>query len=136
MNILGKWEGYYQYGEGYVLPQFGERVQFMALIEEGEESEGFVGTVDEDASEFTVALMASLKGYVEGELVSFIKTYEENPRLEEGKKRETLEIEHQGYMDEKHNAMYGSWLMEEIQQDEEGDYEAVCTGTWFLKKVE
>lgn len=29
MNLVGKWEGYYEYGEGYALPQFGERVKSM-----------------------------------------------------------------------------------------------------------
>lgn len=140
MEILGKWEGYYQYGEGYVLPQFGEKVTFMAILEESPDGEGFVGTIDEDSSDFSEALIASMKGYIEGELISFIKTYSQNSLSskedKKNKEQAKVEIEYQGYIDEKHESMYGSWMLEEIQHDEEGPYEAVCTGNWLLKKVE
>jgi len=33
MNLIRKWEGYYQYGSGYTLLQFGERVNIIVVFE-------------------------------------------------------------------------------------------------------
>ncbi len=140
MRIKGNWEGYYAYGEGYILPYFGEKVAIEIEIYGNESS--FTGLVREEESEFSVPLQSEVKGFSEGDLVSFIKTYDGNPIIKEEETNSlvigegNLEIEHEGYYDEKNKAMYGSWIMEQQQEDEEGTYDAVLTGTWMLRKVE
>ena len=32
MNLTGKWQGFYEYGSGYDLPYFGQRVNIIASI--------------------------------------------------------------------------------------------------------
>ena len=140
MDIKGKWEGYYTYGEGYILPYFGELVDITIDIY-GNEKE-FTGLVTEEESEFSVPLQSEIKGSLEEEIVSFIRTYDGMPTIKEQAANTmeigegSLEIEHQGYYDEKNKAMYGSFVVEQEQEDEEGKYDAVLTGTWLLKKVE
>ena len=139
MSLKGNWEGYYEYGEGYILPYFGERVKIEVELY-GDES-SFTGLVTEEDSKFSVPLQGEIKGFLENELVSFIKTYDGNPTIREDQhnslviEKGTLEIEHQGYYDEKNQSMYGSWIFEQQQEDEEGKYDAVMTGTWLLKKM-
>ncbi|MFT5725588.1 MAG: hypothetical protein ACI9JN_002713 [Bacteroidia bacterium] len=139
MHIEGTWEGYYEYGDGYVLPHFGERVGIMVTFQG--ENEEFSGTVKEDGSTFSVPLQAKIMGVVEYNVVSFIKTYPKNPRIKEEGKADLyfddgeLEIYHSGYWDEKSNSMYGWWSITSEFEDENGVFESVTSGIWLLKKV-
>lgn len=58
---------------GYDLPFFGER--FIYKIDITQQDGLFTGTASEEKSEFSVDSKAVLKGYVEDDFVSFVKTY-------------------------------------------------------------
>ena len=139
MNIIGTWKGYYQYGEGYTLPQFGERVGITVRFEGSNEK--FIGSVTEDPSEHSVPLQARLQGFTEDHMISFVKTYPKNPRLEAYGGTEVvmepgqLEIDHVGYIDTQFQAIYGSWSITEEMIDEQGSYNATAYGIWMLKRT-
>ena len=140
MTITGTWRGYYQYGNGYELQFFGEKVNITVVFEEVDE--GFIGTVEEEKSPFSVALKSTIKGFVDEEkYLSFVKTYPGKPVISERDrtKMEILdgiaEVEHWGNIDEEFDSIYGGWLYSYhinnvIQEDHQIDYH----GIWLLKR--
>lgn len=128
MDIKGMWKGYYEYGGGYILPQFGERVQIEVVLKGANET--FEGFVNEVESPHSVPLKAKIKGFSEDSFISFVKTYPKKPQIkelgsidmifEEGE----LKIEHEGFVDVENNAIYGKWYISEIHSDEDGEYES------------
>jgi len=140
MNLIGNWSGYYEYGEGYALPHFGERVNISVVLDGNNDK--FIGTVKEDGSEYSVPLKATIQGFSEDQFVSFIKRYPKIPRIIESGSSElemdngSLEIEHVGSIDAKFNSMYGSWTIIQDYEDEQGTYQEAVHGIWMLKKVD
>ena len=71
MNLTGNWQGFYEYGSGYDLPHFGQRVNIKASIIDINGS--FTGEIKEDSSVFSTKLEATIKGFVEADFISFVK---------------------------------------------------------------
>lgn len=137
MNIIGNWKGYYEYGVGYSLPYFGKRVKIEVVFDGTTES--FKGYINEEESEYSVPLKASIKGFSEEAFISFVKKYPGSPRIEEGSGRlmideGELEIEHEGVIDFENDSIYGAWFITEIITDEEGSFEMINQGIWFLER--
>ena len=139
MNLIDNWEGYYEYGEGYPLPQFGERVKIYVNLQGSNDS--FIGKVKEENSDNSVPLEATIKGFSENEFISFIKKYPKVPRLKDIGSSDIvmesgqLEIEHYGYIDAEFDAIYGTWSITEntpVEMDVDVD---TVYGTWLLKRV-
>ncbi|MDC8004161.1 hypothetical protein POV27_08875 [Aureisphaera galaxeae] len=140
MNIIGKWKGFYEYGEGYDLPYFAKRVG-LEITFEGH-NDRFIGSTREEPSEYSVPLKGTVEGFVEDGLISFIKRYPKKPvilerhkigiEFEEGQS----EIEHTGVVDEEHQAIHGSWTIYDVVEDEQGTYEYAAHGIWLLKRVD
>ena len=80
MNLIDNWEGYYEYGEGYTLPQFGERINILVNLQGTNDS--FIGTVKEEKSDYSVPADATIKGFSENEFISFIKKYPRQYRIQ------------------------------------------------------
>ena len=140
MNIIGNWKGYYEYGEGYSLPQFGERVEIFASFQGNNDK--FIGTIKEITSDHSIPMDATVQGFTEEGLISFIKRYPKVPRIKEFGSSEIelengqFEIEHVGMIDSDNNSIYGSWSISEIVSDDQGTYEDTVYGIWLLKKVD
>lgn len=138
MNVNGQWNGFYEYGVGYDLPFFGSRVEMEIKFIE---SDGKIsGIVNEIPSQFSVNASASIEGFVENEIISFIKKYPIIPEINPDKKtvsqsEGSLEIIHTGFIDEENQAIYGDWIIEEEFIDENG-YNQIETlsGIWLLKR--
>ena len=139
MNLNGLWTGYYEYGIGYALPFFGSKVKIevnFIIDNEG----NLTGTITETPSEFSVDVEAKIKGFIDQTLVSFIKSYPFYPMIDsETSKIEftkgTLDIQHTGFIDEKNQAIYGEWLIEETFVNDEGYNDAdILTGIWLLRR--
>ena len=137
MNLTGNWQGFYEYGSGYDLPYFGQRVNIKASITDVNGS--FTGKIDEDGSVFSAKLEATMKGFIENGFISFIKKYPKRPIIvkhsttinyESG----SLEIEHEGIVDEQNNSIYGNWYIIETITDEYGTFENATQGIWLLNK--
>lgn len=139
MNLIDNWTGYYEYGEGYPLPQFGERVQILVNLQGN--NDNFIGTIKEKESEHSVPLDATIKGFSENEFISFVKKYPKTPRFKNFGSSEIvmdsgqLEIEHYGYIDSEFDSLYGSWSITENTSIENNQEETTLYGTWLLKRV-
>ena len=138
MKLSGNWEGFYEYGQGYTLPHFGKRVKIVATISEANFS--FTGTINEEQNEYSVPLEATIKGFIDDDFISFVKTYPKKPILKEFGKTEIifenskLEIEHEGFVDVENNSIYGNWYIKELITDEFGSFENIIQGIWILSK--
>lgn len=138
MNLTGKWQGFYEYGLGYELPFFGQRVKIKTIITDVNGS--FTGEIEEELSEFSVQLKSSIKGFTENDFISFVKKYSQKPVLDNSSKiiyeNSHLEIEHEGFIDEENQSIYGKWLIREIMSDENlGTFEYTTEGIWLLSRA-
>ncbi len=139
MDIVGKWEGYYEYGEGYFLPQFGERVKFTITFNGA--NDDFTGFIKEEESANSVPLKAIINGFSKENFISFIKKYPKLYRFKEEGSNEKIienkepEIEYEGFIDTNNKAIYGSWFFSEMVKDEHGTFESISSGIWFLKQI-
>ena len=134
MNLTGNWHGFYEYGSGYDLPYFGQRVNIKALITDINGS--FTGKIEEDDSVFSTKLNATIKGIVEDGFISFVKQYQKYPIISDDYssiimyENKTLEIEHEGILDENNNSIYGNWYIMTENNDE-----IASQGIWLLTKI-
>ncbi|MDT7832897.1 hypothetical protein RQM59_10935 [Flavobacteriaceae bacterium S356] len=139
MDVKGKWTGYYQYGVGYNLPFFAERVKIdVTLVTD---SLGNIqGTMTERHDSYAVPLESSIKGFIDFELISFIKSYDASPEIKEDYSgieigKGSLNVDYSGLVDQKNGALYGEWVIEEkfVNNDGQNDIE-FFTGIWMLKR--
>lgn len=133
MNLIeGKWAGFYEYGLGYELPYFGQRVKLS--MELTFENGHIHGTSKEEKSAYYVNAVAKIDGYVDEDFISFVKTYPIFPFIGENGEVQTkkgeLVICHTGVIDKEKNTMYGSWFIQDknVLQGDEGE------GIWLLEK--
>lgn len=139
MKIKGNWKGYYEYGQGYQLPEFGERVSMQISLEEIED--GFEGECIEEKSEYSIHENSKISGFVEDGMVSFNKKYENTYEIQEdgevkiidGKE---LEINYYGNYDSKYDCMIGIWEIESQEFEQNGETViAIMGGIWRLDRV-
>jgi hypothetical protein len=134
MNLSGNWQGFYEYGSGYELPYFGQRVLIKASITDINGC--FTGKIEEDDSVFSTKLNATIKGFVEDGFISFIKQYQKYPIISDDYSSiityedKTLEIEYEGILDENNNSIYGNWYIMTVKNDE-----IASQGIWLLTKL-
>ena len=138
MNLTGKWQGFYEYGSGYDLPYFGQRVNIIASITDVNGS--FTGEIEEDGSVFSVKLEATIQGFIEDGFISFVKKNPKTPIIVEHSttinyESGSLEIEHEGIVDAQNNSIYGNWFIIETITDEFGTFENSSQGIWLLTKI-
>lgn len=137
MNLTGEWKGFYEYGFGYDLSHFGQRVNFqLSLIDD---AAALKGSSQEEKSDYSVDLDGTIKGFHEDRLVSFIKTYPKTPDIQaDGSiifKEGSLEVEHIGELDESLTKMFGKWTVF-MEFEEDGTlYETQFEGIWYLEKI-
>lgn len=134
MNLSGNWQGFYEYGSGYELPYFGQRVLIKASITDINGC--FTGKIEEDDSVFSTKLNATIKGFVEDGFITFIKQYQKYPIISDDYSSiityedKTLEIEYEGILDENNNSIYGNWYIMTVKNDE-----IASQGIWLLTKL-
>lgn len=136
-SLKGIWIGYYEYGIGYELPYFGQRVKYQ--IEITFDDENIIGTASEEKSEFSVDSDAIIKGYIEDDLIFFVKTYPVKSIINENNKVESSKgeqfVNHTGYLDRDKKTMYGLWTIEQnyLDLDYPNEMDQV-EGIWLLEK--
>lgn len=138
MNLTGNWQGFYEYGSGYNLPYFGQRVNINALITDINGS--FTGEIEEDDSIFSTKLDAKIKGFVEDGFISFVKQYSKYPIISDEYtniiyENAILEIEYEGVVDEINNSIYGNWYIMEKKNNQIDNYVIASQGIWLLTKI-
>ena len=94
------------------------------------------GEIKEDDSEFSTKLNANIKGFVEDGFISFVKQYPKYPIISDDYssiityENKTLEIEHEGILDDNNNSIYGNWYIMTENNDE-----IASQGIWLLTKI-
>ncbi|MEM7163038.1 MAG: hypothetical protein AAF487_11435 [Bacteroidota bacterium] len=141
MTINGIWEGFYEYGLGYNLPEFGQRI--MTQIEFKGNAIEFKGKVlYEEKSRFSVPFVSELNGFIELDHISFRLSYtdEVSPGREieasTFDKNNLIVVDYLGIIDDKYQSMYGNWIISDILHLNEvtDDDLMPCEGIWLLKK--
>lgn len=111
--LEGFWEGYYEYGQGFRAPLFGSRREFqLTLRSKSGQLEG--SSVDEDH-----AGQASVWGFVDRELISFIKKFPDRP---------AQDIHFTGFFDAGEVSFTGTWVIDEGNGK-------IFSGSWAMVKL-
>lgn len=137
MKMKGDWLGFYEYGEGYLLPYFGERVNFRLSLTDTEES--FEGTCIQDDSKFSIKEISKISGFVEDRIISFTNTYANYSEIDEESMEpkfkiiegQEYQVNYSGHYDERFDCFYGFW---EIQYHNLEYEPQIFGGIWKMKK--
>lgn len=92
--------------------------------------------MEEDGSDFSVKLKASIKGFTEDSFISFVKQYPKYPIISDDYssiimyENKALGIEYEGILDENNNSIYGNWYIMTENNDE-----IASRGIWLLTKI-
>ena len=98
-----------------------------------------MGTAVEEKSPYSVDSSAAIKGFIEGDLISFVKTYPIKSTIQKDNSIEKTKgeqfLNHTGYLDRVRKTMYGLWTIEQNYVDIEFPKEVQqCEGIWLLEK--
>ncbi len=138
-SFSGKWAGQFVYGSDYGDLE-GEKVTFMLLVEKNDEN-GFEGKAFDIDGIGVNKEAASVRGFIEDSMISFVKQYpttyvfREDLALEFLSNKLSPEIHYTGDYNESKQMFSGHWeiVWSEVKQGE--DYlEYLCTGTWEMRK--
>lgn len=144
IDITGTWNGYYEYGETYRFPLQGRRTFFTLIINEinGE----IFGQCIDDLKGREENLHATIKGFINGFQISFIKQYPFRTFIKESGERVIVEnethpeIEYQGQYNVSDQSFSGEWSMVIATDilDIKGENkvgELFHSGTWMMNKI-
>ncbi|GMN08608.1 hypothetical protein MTsPCn5_39980 [Croceitalea sp. MTPC5] len=128
MNLSGKWKGYYQYGFGYDLDFFGKKVAIE--VEIVDDNGSISGNCKEEKSAISIDGKSEIRGFYEGDTISFLKTYPFSTSV-----NESHEIEYFGEFDDTKTKLFGKWTITEIDLQDLLEYKELGgEGIWFLEK--
>jgi hypothetical protein len=141
-NINGIWKGFYELGESYGPNLAGRRTNFvMNLVE----ADGLIEGECNDMVKESNASRAEIKGFIENEMISFIKQYPVHIFIKQDGERIIDEnsnhpiIEYTGYYDNETNKYAGTWemvtktiMMNITGEKEIGEY--YSSGEWEMSR--
>lgn len=131
MILTGKWIGYYEYGYGFQLPEFGSKVEISVVVEG--DSDKFSGTMTENSKQLGTGQISTIQGFIDNGIVSFVNRYSENM-----KNSDQMHVpESVNYIGQIENdVMYGIWEMP-LEIEENGNlFDIAVSGLWLLKRIE
>ena len=127
-----KWKGHYIFGNGFILPYFGEKVEFSLEINNNEGN--FSGLAKMPNSSISDAMDLEVEGYLEDLFVSFTLVAPFSFHFDKTEQNKKQELIFEGILDQKNNAMYGTWVLPSFAQIELVENEISKEGIWILKK--
>ena len=140
-QITGQWLGHFQYGPEYG-DLYGEKVSFSITLEECAHGE-FKGRCFELEGVGMNDTIAAVKGYLDGDIIHFVKEYPVDYKFEPDGSIKKLEsaskpiLFYDGQFDYRFNAYRGTWELEvNLGPSIHGDLLDICTGTWEMAKAE
>jgi hypothetical protein len=139
INLTGCWKGFFSYGPEYGEELFNQKVNFMLHLKaNGKEFEGTSVDIEGVGANFETA---TIKGFVEGDLISFVKQYpfdhffNEDGSVQTDTSKPQPEIHYTGHYHERKKIFIGDWEM--VIHSEpygKGWIEESCTGQWEMGK--
>jgi hypothetical protein len=139
ISLNGKWQGEYTLGQEY---ESGEGISSEFLLDIIEKKGILKGTCTEPGISELFSNPITIKGFIEGVLISFIKQYpclffitEDNQyRIDTSQKHP--DIEYQGEYDEETDSFHGTFTMiSDATQYGYGWFEDVLSGSWRMHRV-
>ncbi|HYG15944.1 MAG TPA: hypothetical protein VEC12_09345 [Bacteroidia bacterium] len=113
LEITGTWKGYFEFGEGYDEGIAGKKGYFIATLTE---KNGVIeGTSQDTEGEGVVGEPATVKGFIEGDMISFVKTYpckyfyDEDGNLIKDAEAGPHEVTYVGYFNSGTLSFTGNW---------------------------
>lgn len=140
-TLTGKWQGTFSQQLGKKDETYEGFFEFtMELVENEDGFEGYCWDVEIEEGKKE---RSRIKGFRDGNMISFIKIYENCIDYDEEtdmfllyKEGESLDIHYYGEFDQKTERFFGIW---EIKLDEHEDVEGLITeietGYWDMKKI-
>jgi len=137
---IGQWQGFYSYGPEYGEYVQGKEAEFRLFIEEIYNDEFSGRVIDWDG--FSVdGEISEVKGFISGQLISFIKKYpncrlmDEFGSVEVVQDLPSIEVLYKGEFNSAKGSFVGIW---EITQDMEAEdgliNKYITTGIWHLHR--
>jgi hypothetical protein len=137
--ISGTWSGVLIYGKGY-LKLRNEKLFFTIEFSETEEGE-FEGVARDTSGAGLNPHEATVKGFLEGKRISFIKQYKSN-QIEDKDSKLILEkghpgpeINYSGSFNSSTGAFEGEWTIDNSYISMGKKKEYTCSGIWTMKKA-
>lgn len=134
---FGQWQGFFRYGPQYGPLIEGQEAEFRLFIEELSNGE-FSGRVIDWEGIGANGEVSSLKGFINGNDVSFTKQYDQSHAIDEQGNCRVVEgasghaVRYRGCFDKNANQFVGEWEI----VGELGHATEVVTGTWRMKRHE
>lgn len=140
IDFTGQWAGHFAYGPEYGDDLVGEKVQFRIFVDSfcNEEFTGRSVDLEGIGANYEIA---RVKGYIDGDFISFTKQYphlyglDEAGKTVEDKTRQHPTVSYSGQYNATTKTFSGQWeLRVEIAPVGEYWLEDICTGTWEIRK--
>ncbi len=140
--FIGQWQVFFKYGKEYGEYVDGNEVEFRLFIEQYSKN-AFVGRAIDWEGIGANGEVSVIKGFIDGNLISFIKQYNTYLELDEsGASKEHDDeaptiVTYEGLFNRATNSFTGRWeISRDIAPVGENWIEEVITGTWRMKKEE
>lgn len=138
LNLSGRWEGQYTYGDDY--PESQRGISFRFYLDCADKDGIISGTFTDDETSHAYDRPGTFQGFFENNFTSFVKLYpwycesDENGNLVTIKDKPSQEIHYTGYLN---NDMFeGEWEIHLEYIYETGEIGSfVYTGTWTMERV-
>lgn len=137
-NLSGQWKGTIVYSEDYVDLE-GEELYFTLEITESAGT--FKGIAWDTGGVGVNPDKATVKGFVEGDEISFLKQYGSTLIYENGKEtlekdKPSAEVNYWGTIDREANRVEGHWeIIVDSQKAGDGWFDDIITGSFTMQKV-
>ncbi|NMB72089.1 MAG: hypothetical protein GYA22_08070 [Bacteroidales bacterium] len=142
MNLSGKWAGEYTFGEMFPETFRNKKVSFVLEILDADGD--LSGTCSDEETLRIFGQPASVEGFAEDGMISFVKRFPyffalaEDGSFITDKERESHEVMYHGERTENQDSYSGQW--EIVAAVEEGPFgrtmELVLSGDWHMHRVE
>ena len=137
---IGQWQGFFKYGPEYGTIVEGQEAEFRLFIEDHKDGE-FSGRIIDWEGFGVNGEVSVVKGFVNGDLISFTKQYSQSFIIDDWGNSSTEEkvpghrVLYEGRFDKKTNHFLGAWeIVRDLAHTPELTLEEVMTGTWRMHR--
>ncbi len=139
-RFSGKWEGHYAHGRQYSEERQKERIGFFVdmTVEDGILN----GICEEYVTKVHMKKPAVLTGFIEGNVINFIKKYpfhysvDENKVIEVDFSSTSHSVHYSGVYDPASGLLSGEWKIGvTVDGNIHGESNYLITGTWQMRKI-
>ncbi len=141
LKISGTWNGELIYGEEYGPKIHNNKLFFRLVLEENDGD--ITGECIDVSGTGVVNEPATINGFIEDDMISFVKQYpacyilNKEGSVETIPEKEPLEMNYSGFYNNENQSFEGDWhMIIEIKQLTFGYAEHAVSGTWSMKKAD